>query len=53
MTKREHEETMRALKKTRAKATVSKQAALAYLQKLGAVDAEGKLTPEYQQTKAA
>ncbi len=32
--------------------TKSKAAALAYLQKLGAVDAEGKLTPLYQEAEA-
>lgn len=53
MTKAEFNDTIDALVATRAQATSSKAAALAYLKKAGIVDQNGELKKELQQAEAA
>ena len=53
MTKSDYEATVTALKKSRAKATRSKEEARKYLIKLGVIDERGDTKPEYRQHQAA
>lgn len=53
MTKRELNDTLQALEKTRKTATQSKKAALEHLRKLGMLDSKGNLTAHYREDRVA